>query len=279
MRVVALSILILFIFLSDSFSQDYSTWGEIYDYDVGDVFHLKQSDWLGSTYYGHITYHNGEILTKEMSTDSNSVTYTQSSARIQYSSSGTEFYFDTSTLHYNNLLNQCLADTVYTSSNYNGRKISYKDYSGLQYDIEWREYVEGCGRAYRRYDDWGPQYPYNWHAEGYIELIYYKKGDEEWGTPYFVVGISEPKDGLSNLTCYPNPFNTSTTISYTLTDPSAAYIRIFNSQGQLVDEMRLEGSYGPHKVKWDADGLPAGMYYFTISDNSRRIGSGKLLKY
>jgi len=36
---------------------------------------------------------------------------------------------------------------------------------------------------------------------------------------------------------------------------------------------------GLQKVQWNAEGLPAGMYYFRISDYTGRIGSGKLLKY
>jgi len=75
----------------------------------------------------------------------------------------------------------------------------------------------------------------------------------------------------------PNPFTTSTTFSFALADPSAAYIKIFNSQGQLVDEMRLEGSYGPHTVKWDAGGQPAGIYYYRIQAGEM-VGGGKLMK-
>ena len=78
---------------------------------------------------------------------------------------------------------------------------------------------------------------------------------------------------------YPNPFTSIATFSYTLEKPSTAIISIFNSQGQLIKKIEQKQPKSEQQVQWNAEGLPAGMYYFTISDNCGRIGSGKLLKY
>jgi chitinase len=61
---------------------------------------------------------------------------------------------------------------------------------------------------------------------------------------------------------FPNPFNPSTTIRYSLPHRSQVRIRIFNTLGQLVtspvDEVQNGGS---HEVLFDARGLASGVYY------------------
>ncbi|MBN2012970.1 SBBP repeat-containing protein [candidate division KSB1 bacterium] len=60
---------------------------------------------------------------------------------------------------------------------------------------------------------------------------------------------------------YPNPFNPSTTIRFTLSKSERVSLKIYNLVGQhvatLVDDVR---SAGEHQVKWQADGLPSGIY-------------------
>ncbi len=93
------------------------------------------------------------------------------------------------------------------------------------------------------------------------------------------VGISETVENLGNLTCYPNPFTDFTTFEYTLDKPCDLHFTVYNLQSQIVYRMQVRQSNGKQQVQWNAEGLPAGIYYFTISDNSGRIGGGKLLKY
>lgn len=75
---------------------------------------------------------------------------------------------------------------------------------------------------------------------------------------------------------YPNPFTSTTTLSYTLNKPSKVFIRIFNSQGQQVEKIVREQQKGKQQVQWNVEGLPVGMYYFRIYAGEQ-IGSGKMV--
>ncbi len=75
---------------------------------------------------------------------------------------------------------------------------------------------------------------------------------------------------------YPNPFTTSTTLSYTLSKPSTVTINIFNPQGQLVEKIVQEQTKGEQKVQWNAEGLSIGMYYFWIQAGDK-VGGGKMV--
>lgn len=65
---------------------------------------------------------------------------------------------------------------------------------------------------------------------------------------------------------YPNPFNPSTTISFSLPQQSFVTLKVYNVLGEevanLVSEERPAGS---HKIEWNADGLPSGVYYYQLS--------------
>lgn len=70
---------------------------------------------------------------------------------------------------------------------------------------------------------------------------------------------------------YPNPFNPSTTISYSLTKPSLVKIEVFNVKGQLVKQLvnQTETS-GQHQVVWngkDNNNAPAssGVYFYKMT--------------
>ena len=66
------------------------------------------------------------------------------------------------------------------------------------------------------------------------------------------------------ISIFPNPFSTTTTLSYVLNKPSSVTIRIFNSQGQQVHELTQEQPKGEQQVQWNAKGLPAGLYIIRL---------------
>jgi len=80
------------------------------------------------------------------------------------------------------------------------------------------------------------------------------------------VGLEEPSDkpvtGFRLLANYPNPFNPETVIRYRLPVSSDIELAVFDVRGQniatLVTEKQPAGSY---QVRWNAAGLPSGVYF------------------
>jgi len=82
---------------------------------------------------------------------------------------------------------------------------------------------------------------------------------------------------LQECIAAPNPFSTSTTLSYSLTESSTITISIFNPQGQLIEMIEQVQPKGKQQMQWNAEGLPAGMYYFRIQAGDK-VGRGKMIK-
>lgn len=65
---------------------------------------------------------------------------------------------------------------------------------------------------------------------------------------------------------YPNPFNPSTLIKYYLPSRSSVQIKVYDINGkeisELINETKPEGFYS---VKFNADKLPGGVYYYRIT--------------
>lgn len=65
---------------------------------------------------------------------------------------------------------------------------------------------------------------------------------------------------------YPNPFNARTTIGYTLPQPSAAKLDIYDVLGRKVQTL-YDGrqTAGEHSIIWDADGFSSGTYFYRLT--------------
>jgi hypothetical protein len=64
---------------------------------------------------------------------------------------------------------------------------------------------------------------------------------------------------------FPNPFNPSTTIRFSLTQKSAVSLTVHNLLGQLVGSLvRGEKEAGYHEVQFDASSLPSGVYFYRL---------------
>ncbi|MCH8873759.1 T9SS type A sorting domain-containing protein, partial [candidate division KSB1 bacterium] len=68
---------------------------------------------------------------------------------------------------------------------------------------------------------------------------------------------------------YPNPFNPSTTIEYSLPEPADVKLEIVNSRGRrvsiLVNERQDKGKY---QLTWNANGYGSGTYFYRINAGS-----------
>ena len=65
---------------------------------------------------------------------------------------------------------------------------------------------------------------------------------------------------------FPNPFNPSTRINFSVPKPVNVSLKVYNMLGQevktLVDELKEKGSY---EVNFDAEGLVSGIYFYKIA--------------
>lgn len=68
---------------------------------------------------------------------------------------------------------------------------------------------------------------------------------------------------------YPNPFNPVTTISFTLPSKSFVSLKVFDALGKEVSVLvsqELPG--GRYSTKWNAGGLPSGVYFYRLQAGS-----------
>jgi hypothetical protein len=68
-----------------------------------------------------------------------------------------------------------------------------------------------------------------------------------------------------HMACYPNPFNSTTHIRFTLEEPAPVKLQIYNTLGQLIATLadkRLEA--GEHSFDWDAGHVASGVYLYKI---------------
>ena len=64
---------------------------------------------------------------------------------------------------------------------------------------------------------------------------------------------------------YPNPFNPSTTIEYSLPKSAEVRLVIFNILGEeLVRLVEERQEAGVHSTVWNAVGLPSGIYFYRL---------------
>ena len=71
---------------------------------------------------------------------------------------------------------------------------------------------------------------------------------------------------------YPNPFNPSTTIKFSLPEFSEVILIIYNAKGQVVKNL-INKIYPPgvHRLRWDAEEQASGMYFLRFkTDNYTR---------
>jgi hypothetical protein len=89
-----------------------------------------------------------------------------------------------------------------------------------------------------------------------------------------------PADEVGLVRNYPNPFNGTTIMSYDLNKGGRVRLMIFDAAGRCVAVPADENqSPGRHSVRWEADGMPAGLYVCRIqTDGSVKAGKMLLLK-
>lgn len=78
---------------------------------------------------------------------------------------------------------------------------------------------------------------------------------------------------------YPNPFNPSTMITFTLPEPTAVRLAVFDVLGREVSRLVDDQSYGSgeHQVRFDASTHPSGLYYYRLEAGGSTLTRRMLL--
>ncbi len=83
------------------------------------------------------------------------------------------------------------------------------------------------------------------------------------------VAVSDNHDISSKFIlnpAYPNPFNSGTTISYSLNSASFVELSIYNLKGQLVDCICKEKqNSGRYSYTWNPDSISTGIYFIKLT--------------
>lgn len=85
-------------------------------------------------------------------------------------------------------------------------------------------------------------------------------------------------DNIGYLSCYPNPFNAQTTISFSIAKSGDVEIAIYDIAGRLVETVADEYySAGKHSVIWNGDNYSSGTYFARLTAESETISSKLVL--
>jgi hypothetical protein len=83
-----------------------------------------------------------------------------------------------------------------------------------------------------------------------------------------------PNPTIINLTNFPNPFNPSTTIMYTLSNVENVVVNVYNVRGQMIRMLVNEKQdLGLHSVIWDGkdmngNDVGSGIYFTRIKSDT-----------
>ena len=256
-------ILLISHFSIDINGQSISTVGEIYDYEINDIFHTRESGSFGWN-EGFVSFENIQISDKYYSADSDTVFYIRSvtseySGSNQPDPSSTSFVDTVFYTNLNSLIANGSMDSVYTSEFYNGRTVNFNETPIVNYWYHNKTYIEGCG---------GPYYTDHWSGddEGYdtdhrLRLFYFKKGLEEWGVPYYITGIENP-NFHHQLKIYPIPASNQLKLDLGVQNYGSCSGIIYTSSGKQIEEFSFS-SIGQKQI--DISGLSKGFYIIRLN--------------
>ena len=93
-------------------------------------------------------------------------------------------------------------------------------------------------------------------------------------------GIEESftADGVELFRNYPNPFNPSTSISFSLDRTSEIRLTVLNSKGEFVSELYSgKLNSGIHSYDFNAEGLNSGIYFYSLEFDGKKLVNKMLL--
>jgi len=285
-RIYFLLFSLLFLFSSVSYSQDFPMRGEIYNFEIGDVFHKIEKYLIDENGTGNdavlvdSTIKIITVIDKYFFNDSNSVAYIfhrnlqtftlDYNGEIIYTNSYENEYED----YYHDLQLEFEGDTLIQDSEfYNDRPFVIRENSWIEGGGNEEYYVlghfvVGCGNmtSFASHFIWSNVLT----LINDDRIVYYKKGDEEWGEAQTIVGLNELNQE-TELKIFPNP-----TFDYiNVSTNEKSEIQIYNSTGQLL----LRQKANSDNTQVDVSAFPADIYFVNlINEDGLIIGKSKFLK-
>ncbi len=135
-------------------------------------------------------------------------------------------------------------------------------------------------------DSYEEEPEYTYQDTGYYSVkltVYNTDGSDEFLRENYIYvkdpnAIDEDEHTTIRLNNSPNPFSTSTVISYSLPyNIREATIEIYNIKGQKIEELSINNDHS--SAKWDAEGLSSGMYFCKFAtENTYTIKKLMLIK-
>jgi hypothetical protein len=111
-------------------------------------------------------------------------------------------------------------------------------------------------------------------------MFWREPGDTSGFSGYDILAASDPVSvPVTYLTAanYPNPFNPSTAISYSLPVSGTVTLKVFDIVGRevatLVNEVQTAGAY---HVTWDASNNPSGIYLYRVTAAGQSV-TGRMI--
>jgi flagellar hook assembly protein FlgD len=93
--------------------------------------------------------------------------------------------------------------------------------------------------------------------------------------------VVPPSQDVFSMQVYPNPFNPTTTFSFSLPQDATAEVAVFNAVGQRVKMLANEAfTAGMHKVVWegrddDNKAVSSGIYFYRLTTDGKIRATGK----
>jgi len=255
---------VLFSLISiNSKSQEFSTLGEIYNFEINDEFHFLHYYCCNDLSF---QLQKQTIINKQV--NNNIIVYNCLTSVFDFINTTPPVLSDTSvfqrldtiTILYPDSIIFGPEDTVIISPDlYNGRKICVNKTFVLN-SLMIKKYVDGCGLALFGWKDY-----FNNSCSLTDSLIYYKKDNKEWGKTLLRNSSHELNPQLQ---IYPNPVKDFLFIKNLNPNTKIQDISIISAEGKEVLNGRYNSVENNGEIKLDLSIIPKGLYFVYFSTNN-----------
>ncbi|MCF7911375.1 MAG: T9SS type A sorting domain-containing protein [Candidatus Cloacimonetes bacterium] len=118
-----------------------------------------------------------------------------------------------------------------------------------------------------------------------IRLVAYNDEQTDWINEIDLIQVNVPSAADEDLppanialSVYPNPFNPSTTLDFSLSESENVTLAAYNLKGEKIDLIFNDIlPAGNHKLTWEPQSLPSGIYFIRLIHNHQSTTSKAIL--